>query len=385
MMLSRGLRLSSSADLGWLRRKTPPKTTGNNEIRSVDLFSGCGGLTLGVREACRRMGMGHAVELASEINPDIFRIYKKNFNPRIPLEGDILEYFDGEVSDSQLTENEGRLVDDYPGLVSPDLLVGGPPCQGHSDLNNHSRREDPRNSLYFSMIRAAKVLRPRAIIIENVQTVIHSKEEVVQTSIRILEEMGYYIADSILKAEDFGVPQLRRRHFLVASMDSEPDFSILDSYKISKPRSLRWAIRDLFSAYDEESVFNSSANSSSENRRRMRWLLKNDKFDLPNEHRPPCHQNGHNYPAVYGRMRWENPAHTITAGFGSNGQGRFMHPDHPRTLTPHEAARVQTFPDWFDFSDHKGKRSTLSKSIGNAVPPLLAMHVALVALNAINR
>ena len=81
------------------------------------------------------MGMGHAVELASEINPDIFRIYKKNFNPRILIEGDILEYFDGEVSDSQLTENEGRLVDDYPGLVSPDLLVGGPPCQGHSEIN----------------------------------------------------------------------------------------------------------------------------------------------------------------------------------------------------------------------------------------------------------
>ena len=329
--------------------------------------------------------MGHSVEMASELNPDIFSIYKRNFNPRIQFEGNILEYFDGDTFDSTLTEKERCLVEENPGLLEPDILVGGPPCQGHSDLNNHSRREDPRNSLYFSMVRAAKVLRPRVIIIENVQTVIHSKEQVVQNSTRILEEMGYKVDDLILKAEEFGVPQLRRRHFLVASVDSKPDFSILDSYKISKPRNLRWAIGDLISEYDEENVFNSSANSSSENRRRMSWLLKNDEFDLPNEHRPPCHQNGHNYPAVYGRMRWENPAHTITAGFGSNGQGRFMHPDHPRTLTPHEAARVQTFPDWFDFSDHKGKRSTLSKSIGNAVPPLLSMYVSFVALRSLKQ
>jgi len=86
-------------------------------------------------------------------------------------------------------------------------------------------------------------------------------------------------------------------------------------------------------------------------------------------------------------MEWDNPAHTITAGFGSNGQGRFMHPDaYPgRTLTPHEAARVQTIPDWFDFSDHNGKRSTLSKSIGNAVPPLLAMCVSVVALKSLKQ
>jgi DNA (cytosine-5)-methyltransferase 1 len=329
------------------------------------------------------MGLGHSVEMASEMDSNVLGIFKDNFEPVLSLQGDIRDYFDGEVAIHTLTETERLLIADNPGVNEPELLVGGPPCQGHSDLNNHSRRNDPRNSLYFSMVRAARVLRPRAIIIENVQTVIRSKEEVVQQSIELLKEMGYEVAERILKAEEYGVPQLRRRHFLVASTGSKPDFSLLDGYKVSKVRDLRWALKGLGSSYDEDDLFNSSANSSEENRKRMRWLIDNDEFDLPDRLRPPCHQNGHNYPAVYGRMRWGVPAHTITAGFGSNGQGRFMHPDEPRTLTPHEAARVQTFPDWFDFSGHAGRRRTLSRSIGNAVPPLLAMYVSFVALRSL--
>jgi len=382
-MLAATNRLAPVDDLKWLRRKTRPVSSFDEEIRSVDMFSGCGGLTLGVSEACRRMGMGHSVEMASEMDSNVLGIFKDNFEPVLSLEGDIRDYFDGDASIHKLTETESLLIADNPGVNEPELLVGGPPCQGHSDLNNHSRRNDPRNSLYLSMVRAARVLRPRAIIIENVQTVIRSKEEVVQQSIELLEEMGYEVAERILKAEEYGVPQLRRRHFLVASTGSKPDFSLLDGYKVSKARDLRWALKGLGSSYDEDDLFNSSANSSEENRKRMRWLIDNDEFDLPDRLRPPCHQNGHNYPAVYGRMRWGVPAHTITAGFGSNGQGRFMHPDEPRTLTPHEAARVQTFPDWFDFSGHAGRRSTLSRSIGNAVPPLLAMYVSFVALRSL--
>lgn len=382
-MLAATNSLAPVDDLKWLRRKTRPVSSYDEVIRSVDLFSGCGGLTLGVSEACRRMGLGHSVEMASEMDSNVLGIFKDNFEPVLSLQGDIRDYFDGEVAIHTLTETERLLIAENPGVNEPELLVGGPPCQGHSDLNNHSRRNDPRNSLYFSMVRAARVLRPRAIIIENVQTVIRSKEEVVQQSIELLKEMGYEVAESILKAEEYGVPQLRRRHFLVASTGSKPDFSLLDGYKVSKVRDLRWALKGLGSSYDEDDLFNSSANSSEENRKRMRWLIDNDEFDLPDWLRPPCHQNGHNYPAVYGRMRWGVPAHTITAGFGSNGQGRFMHPDEPRTLTPHEAARVQTFPDWFDFSGHAKRRRTLSRSIGNAVPPLLAMYVSFVALRSL--
>ena len=377
------IHLASCDDLKWLRRKTRPASTFNEVIRSVDIFSGCGGLTLGVSEACRRMALGHSVEMASEMDSRILGIFKDNFAPTLSLEGDIRDYFDGDVSNPSLTDSESLLIADNPGIIEPELLVGGPPCQGHSDLNNHSRRNDPRNSLYFSMIRATRVIRPKAVIIENVQTVTSSKEKVVERSIKLLEKLGYRVSHEVIKAEEFGVPQLRRRHFLVASLGSKPDFSILDEYRRIRVRNLRTALYGLESSYDEGDLFNSSAKSSERNRERMTWLLENDEYDLPNSERPPCHQNGHNYPAVYGRMRWDVPAHTITAGFGSNGQGRFMHPDFPRTLTPHEAARVQTFPDWFDFSGHNGLRKTLSKSIGNAVPPLLAMYVAHVALLSI--
>ena len=367
----------------WLRLKKRPKLTANRTIRTVDLFAGCGGLVVGTMEACRRLKMGHHVELANEWDQDALNIFEMTLNPALAVCGDVSELFDGSLSRRKLTKAETQLIDKNPSIFEPDLLTGGPPCQGHSDLNNHSRREDPRNALYYRMVRAAKVLQPKAIIIENVSTVIHSKERVVQQSQEILEKMGYHVEQIMLWANEFGVPQKRKRHFLLASRISQPDVSMLNQYRMEENRNLHWAIGDLLNEYDKDDIYNTPANSSAENRSRMKWLIDNDKWDLPNHLRPKCHQNGHNYPAVYGRMKWDEPSSTITAGFGSNGQGRFTHPSaRPgRPLTPHEAARIQTFPDWFRFDGHR--RSTMSKTIGNAVPPLLAMHVANVVIQSI--
>ncbi|MEE2811791.1 MAG: DNA cytosine methyltransferase [Candidatus Thermoplasmatota archaeon] len=363
--------------------KKQPRVEGNRTIHTVDLFSGCGGLSLGILEACRRQKLGHNVAFASEWDSEALEIFNQNLNPKISMCKDISELFDGDLRDEKPTVKESNLLKEFPEIYGVDLLTGGPPCQGHSDLNNHSRRQDPRNDLYFRMIRAVQILSPKAIIIENVSTVIHSQEKVVQKSIEILEEMGYMVDQGMIWGNEFGVPQKRKRHFLIASRISRPDMSILNQYKMDKPRTLRWAIEDLMDKYEDGDTYNSSANSSETNRERMNWLLENDMWDLPNHLRPKCHQNGHNYPAVYGRMKWDEPSSTITAGFGSNGQGRFMHPSASpgRTLTPHEAARVQTFPDWFKFDNNK--RSTMSKTIGNAVPPLLAMHVAYIALDSL--
>jgi DNA (cytosine-5)-methyltransferase 1 len=106
---------------------------------------------------------------------------------------------------------------------------------------------------------------------------------------------------------------------------------------------------------------------------------------LPNKLRPPCHRNkpDHRYKSMYGRLRWDQPAQTITTGFGSPGQGRYLHPDLPRTLTPHEAARVQFFPDWFDFGKAPS-RSALAHCIGNAVPPKLGFAAARYLLALAN-
>ena len=110
------------------------------------------------------------------------------------------------------------------------------------------------------------------------------------------------------------------------------------------------------------------------NRKRVEYLFKHDVYNLPNKQRPPCHKNGHSYISMYGRLHWDQPAQTITTGFGCMGQGRFVHPTRPRVITPHEAARIQGFPDFFDFSAASTRRS-LQDLIGNAVPPLISAHV----------
>ena len=367
----------------WLRMKKRPKVTANRVIRTVALFAGCGGLVVGTSEACRRLKLQHRVELANELDKDTLSIFESNLDPSVAICGDVSELFNGSIKPSKLTNAEKKLIHTYPNIIEPDLLTGGPPCQGHSDLNNHSRRDDPRNDLYYRMIRAARVLKPKAIIIENVSTVIHSKERVVQQSQELLEKMGYHVEQVMLWANKFGVPQKRKRHFLLASRISKIDLSILEQYHHEEDRTLRWAIEDLLKEYPTDDTYNQPANSNAENQARMDWLIDENEWDLPNHLRPVCHQNGHNYPAVYGRMKWDEASYTITAGFRSNGQGRFTHPSAKpgRPLTPHEAARIQTFPDWFSFDGHRP--TTMSKAIGNAVPPLLAMHVANVVINSI--
>ena len=107
----------------------------------------------------------------------------------------------------------------------------------------------------------------------------------------------------------------------------------------------------------------------------MKWLIDKDKYNLPNRMRPECHRDKeHTYNAMYGRLNWDTAAPTITTGFGSMGQGRFVHPSCPRTITPHEAARLQTLPDFFDVDTSNG-RGAWATVIGNAVPPLLGVHL----------
>ena len=370
-------------DSRWIKMTKPPKLSGNTVIKTVDLFAGCGGLVLGTMEACRRMGLNHRIEFANEWDKNALGIFVSNLKPVKHSPIDITKVFDGDLSDKNKTTAEMEFLDTHPDAYAPDLLTGGPPCQGFSDLNNHSRRNDSRNNLYLRMVRAAQVLEPKAIIIENVSTVIHAVEKVVDEAKQRLVELGYNVVQTILWAHEFGVPQKRKRHFLIASKNSVPDLTILDAYRRTEPRTLRWAIEDLQGEYTREDWYNNPARSNETNQERMNWLIENDEFDLPNELRPKCHQNGHNYPAVYGRMKWDEPSSTITAGFRSNGQGRFTHPSaYPgRPLTPHEGARIQTFPDWFSFEGQKP--TTMAKTIGNAVPPLLGMYVAKVAIRSI--
>lgn len=304
------------------------------------------------------------IVLALDLDPDAVAVFATNLgNAEI---GKIEGYFDGEVASDPLTSRE-RYVRRKLGSV--DVLVGGPPCQGNSDLNNHTRREDPRNRLYLRMARAARVLRASFVVVENVPAVIHDRSGVVDLTREHLERLGYSTWAGILDLGLLGVPQRRHRHFLVASADqTAPASQVLHLLRPTKPRTVRWAISDLQPA--NGTPFDATGSVSAENRKRMSWLFEHDEFVLPDELRPPCHRlKPHSYKSVYGRMRWDEPAPTITTGFGSMGQGCFVHPANPRTITPHEAARLQTFPDFFSFLAVT-RRSSWARLIGNAVPPL---------------
>jgi DNA (cytosine-5)-methyltransferase 1 len=170
---------------------------------------------------------------------------------------------------------------------------------------------------------------------------------------------------------------------MVASGRSERNLeveTVVECHSVSTPRTVRWAIEDLLQR-GAASTFDRASTPSTDNARRIRLLVENDWDNLPNEHRPDCHRlpkvgaagetREHSYKSMYGRLRWDDPAQTVTSGYGSMGQGRYVHPSEPRTLTPHEAARLQFFPDFFAFSAAR-RRKDWATMIGNAAPMKLS-------------
>ena len=340
-------------------------------------------MTLGAVEAARSLGHGVEIALAMELDPEIRKIYDKNFPSVVGSDrADVAERFDGRIG-KRLTLTERRTAKD----VGPvDLLLGGPPCQGHSNLNNHTRRSDPKNALYLRMLRAIEVLRPKSVVIENVPEVLHSTYRVVPRVVNFLDSLDYAVVQTVIGAGALGVAQLRSRHVLLAT--KKPVAITNDNLELRKrttPRTVGWAIRDLVYEHDgSDDIFRTPSSLSDDNLERARYLHRHKKSDLPNSERPDCHKDKpkHKYKSMYGRLSWGLPAQTITTGFGSPGQGRYFHPTELRTLTPHEAARIQFFPDWFDFSTAKHRR-VLAESIGNAVPPKMSFTLSRAVLSAL--
>jgi DNA (cytosine-5)-methyltransferase 1 len=364
---------SALADQALLRSSARPlsRPTGD-AIRIVDLFAGCGGLSLGVQEACRALGLASDIRLAVDSERAATHVYQRNFPEAFALAEDITQLLGGKVDRRPMPEEKAMAR-----RVGPvDLLVGGPPCQGHSDLNNRTRRADGKNSLFFSMVRAAEVFVPEHVLIENVPGALNDRGSVVQRTIDALERLGYTVTYGIVDLSQLGVPQRRRRLIVLASQRRAVSIdAIMTAYRTPE-RTVDWAIGDLES-FEARGLLDSACNSAPDTRRRIDYLFDNDLYDLPDSQRPPCHALGqHSYSSIYGRLRWDQPAQTITTGFYSMCMGRYVHPAKPRTLTGHEAARLQLFPDFFDFSTVQ-KRGELATMIGNAVPMKLSYVVSL--------
>ena len=337
-----------------------------NAIRVVDLFSGVGGLTLGAVEAATSLGKPIDVRFAGDSEPAAIRCYRQNFPGANAICGDLRSIFSEDLN-KRLSKAERDLRSRVGDL---DLLLGGPPCQGHSDLNNYSRRDDPKNHLYAIMGRAAAVLNPRVVVIENVPGARHDRSGSVRTTVDQLDALGYTVATRVVNAVDLGVAQSRKRLLVVAHKEGTFDLeAVIRTYQLNT-RSVRWAISDIEHA-EQAGIMSQAASSNADTKRRIDFLFDNNLLDLPNEQRPPCHRNkSHSYMSVYGRLSWDKPAQTVTRGFYSMCMGRYVHPSQRRTLTAREAARLQFFPDFFDFSG-ANTRTAIATLIGNAVPPKL--------------
>jgi DNA (cytosine-5)-methyltransferase 1 len=359
--------LAALFDRGVLSAATrPPISPCAREIRVVDLFAGCGAMSLGIWEASRAVGARMVPVMALDFNQAALRVYEDNFPGVWVLSQPIETILDGALG-SPASSVERKLI---ARLGRVDVLVGGPPCQGHSDLNNHTRREDPKNKLYERMARLAELVGPTHVIIENVSAVLHDKGKVVDRTIAHLRSLKYSIDDAVVDAVTIGVPQRRRRHVVVASREHQLDVRAIISAFARPQRSVNWAIGDLACA-SQDSIFDQTGTPSPVNRERIDYLFAHRLFELPDEMRPDCHRlKAHSYKSVYGRLRPDAPAQTITSGFFCMGQGRYVHPSERRTITAHEAARLQFIPDFFEFSS-VSKRTALAEMIGNAVPSKL--------------
>jgi DNA (cytosine-5)-methyltransferase 1 len=380
---------SKRLDVAWVQSylagfpdDVPPPT---RTLRVVDLFCGSGGLTTGLKHAARTLGIKLDLALANDADLEALEVFSANHGPLLTSGADVQSLVNYHVAgrgDDASWSTWPTLIDPHLAsfLANLDVLVAGPPCQGHSNLNNRTRRTDSRNLLYLTTVAFAVATGARLCIIENVPAVLNDSQEVVRSARALLVKSGYKIDDAVFSADEFGVPQSRRRHFLVGVRNSDYEFELrplMESLRLSKV-TVRQAIGDLLRV-KSSAPLDTTAALSPENVRRIDWLFDHDAYDLPDRHRPKCHQNGHTYQSVYGRMKWDEPAQTITGGFLTPGRGRFIHPGARRTMTPREAARLQSFPDSYEFQPggRPFTRAMFTKVVGDAVPPLMARAVGI--------
>ncbi len=324
------------------------------KLTAIDLFSGCGGLTLGLKQA------GFKVTGAVEIDSLAAETYSKN-HPEVKLwERDIRELSGSEIL-KELNMKKGEL----------DLLAGCPPCQGFSSmrtLNGGKRNRDKRNDLVFDYLRLVKALLPKAVMMENVPAL--SENIRMDVFKKELEALGYNFNGTplVLNTADYGVPQRRRRMILVCSRVGKIDLPQGDASKVS----VRKTIGDLPRPGKTGDPLHDFKENRSPRIAKMISLVPKDggsRMDLPIEFHLPCHKRfPQGFKDVYGRMSWDEVSPTITGGCISPSKGRFLHPSQNRSITLREAALLQTFPQNYYFSLGRGRQG-VALMIGNALPP----------------
>lgn len=375
----------------FLTGSSPISATVNQQpIRTIDLFCGAGGLSVGARQAASEMGREVVTEIAIDSDADALATFTTNHDVRVQCAESISSLVDFRVqnwSENATFSYEPEIIsEDAAAAARAQLLIAGPPCQGHSNLNNHSRRVDLRNHLILTIPAFAVAAGVSHVVIENVPEVVHDHRGVEAATIALLRSSGYEAVSGVLRADEMGWPQTRRRYFIIASREHSPIplESIRACLRSEEARPVNWLLERLSQFnVDHDDPLNATTVHNETTQARIDWLFDNNAYELANTERPDSHRNGTTYGSVYGRMRPDAPAPTITTGFTTPGRGRFVHPHERRTLTPREAATIQGFPLDYRFTTKSGRaphRGQLAKWIGDAVPMPLGYAAVMSAL-----
>ncbi len=330
----------------------------------VDFFSGCGGTSLGFRDA------GLDIALGVDNDPHAAETFRRNFPEALFLEADVRG-----LDETAL----GSLLPDAPLLFS-----GCAPCQPFSRQNNARSPDDHRRGLLGEFTRMVLAHRPRYVVVENVpgmQSVADGQP--LTRFVAALKSAGYESKVQVLKALDYGVPQQRRRLVVVAALGRPPR---LPEPTHGPGRLPVVTVADVIAGLpaleagevDPDDPDHVASALSETNRRRIRATPEGgDRRDWPPGLELDCHSRHGGHTDAYGRMSWDRPASGLTTRCVSYSNGRFGHPAQDRAISVREAACLQTFPRSFAFA---GTMTARAKQIGNAVPPLMARRIAEAAL-----
>lgn len=342
---------------GKAKRSRGPLPNSDGKPTAVDLFCGCGGLTVGLKRA------GFRVLGTVDVDPLSVKTYKANHRDVTLWEKDIRELDPQELLDALGLEKGGL-----------DLLAGCPPCQGFSTmrtLNGALLVDDPRNDLLLEFERFVEALLPRAVMMENVPGLADDKR--FEAFLRKLKKLGYLGAHRVLNAAEYGVPQRRRRLIYLAGLGMEIPFAD----KAAKMKTVEEAIGGLPKAGQSgDPVHDMPENRTPKVLEVIRLIPKDggSRRDLPEKFQLECHKRCNGFKDVYGRMAWKEVAPTITSGCFNPSKGRFLHPEEDRAITMREASLLQGFPRRYKFPTTDNK-SAVALMIGNALPPpFIAAH-----------
>ncbi len=332
-------------------------------MKAIDLFCGCGGLTVGLVNA------GYEVVGAVDNEKVAVKTYVQN-HPLV------------KVWDEDITNVTGaRICEDLnivPGEL--DLLAGCPPCQGFSRLStlNGSKAADEeqqlKNDLVFQFMRLVRELRPKAVMMENVPGLF--KDARLDKVLEELGALGYHndkaAVVKVLNVADYGVPQRRKRMILMTTQAGPVSFA--------KPLNVRRTVRNTFEGLGIAGQSGDKLHDMPDFRTeamlaRIRAVPEDggSRTDLPLDQQCACHvKDGIErkmFRDVYGRMKWDDVSPTMTSGCNNPSKGRFIHPTEHRAITLREAALLQSFPPDYSFCFDRGKAG-VALMIGNALPPV---------------